>query len=165
MNRNISSLQVLCSQLNKVDKLHKAIIKFNVAKLARLFAPLWWFEKHFLWTNLRNQWLLKCVNHYKLPQASFDVIFGNFNSEWGRNKIFIGHFECHPNIINRDSDVRIHFHMTVAYGLSFLYYKFSMDNLHVRLNVDLGKQNKIYHHSSKEHLKVSKIAKFGCQML
>ena len=35
-----------------------------------------------------------------------------------------------------------------------------MDNLHVRLNLDLGKENKIYRHSSKEHLK---IAMFGWQ--
>ena len=33
-----------------------------------------------------------------------------------------------------------------------------MEDLHVRLNLDLGKENKLYHHSSKEHLKVSKIA-------
>ena len=40
-----------------------------------------------------------------------------------------------------------------------------MDNLHVRLNFDLGKRKEIYPHSSKEHPKVSKIAKFGWQML
>ena len=41
-----------------------------------------------------------------------------------------------------------------------------MDNLHVRLNLDPGKENKIYHHhSSKEHVKISRIAKFGWQML
>ena len=40
------------------------------------------------------------------------------------------------------------------------------DNLHVRLTFDLGKENKISdHHSSKEHLKISKIAKFCSQML
>ena len=36
-----------------------------------------------------------------------------------------------------------------------------MDNLHVRLNVDQGKKNKVFYCSSKEHLKISKIAKFG----
>ena len=38
-----------------------------------------------------------------------------------------------------------------------------MDNLHVRLNLDLDKENKIYHHRSNEHRKIiySKIAKFG----
>ena len=40
-----------------------------------------------------------------------------------------------------------------------------MDNANVRLNLDIGKENKIYYHSSKEHLKLSKIAlKFGWQM-
>ena len=34
-----------------------------------------------------------------------------------------------------------------------------MRNLHLRLNLDLGKENIIYHDSSKEHLKISKIAK------
>ena len=47
---------------------------------------------------------------------------------------------------------------------SNIYYKI-MDNFHVRLNVDLGNYNKIVYHSSKEHLKISKIAKFGYQML
>ena len=28
-----------------------------------------------------------------------------------------------------------------------------------------GKENKIHHHNSKEHLKLHKITKFGCQML
>ena len=40
-------------------------------------------------------------------------------------------------------------------------FAFPLDNLHVKLNVDLGKENKIFHHSSKEHLKISKLAKFG----
>ena len=41
----------------------------------------------------------------------------------------------------------------------------AMDNLHVRLNVDLGKWNKIFYHSSKGHLKISQIAMFGLQTL
>ena len=34
-----------------------------------------------------------------------------------------------------------------------------------RLNFDLGKKNEIHHYSYKEHLKISKIAKFGREML
>jgi hypothetical protein len=34
-----------------------------------------------------------------------------------------------------------------------------------RRNFDLRKNNKIHHHSWKEHLKMSKIAKFGCELL
>jgi hypothetical protein len=34
-----------------------------------------------------------------------------------------------------------------------------------RLNFDLGTKNKIHHYSSKKHVKISKIAKFGCEML
>ena len=34
-----------------------------------------------------------------------------------------------------------------------------------RLNFDLGKKNKIHHRSQKEHVKISKIAKFGREML
>ena len=42
----------------------------------------------------------------------------------------------------------------------------NMNNLHVRLNFDVGKANQIDHYSSKEHVnKISKIAKFGWQML
>ena len=36
-----------------------------------------------------------------------------------------------------------------------------MDNLHNRLNLDSGKKNKIYQHSSKVRLETTKIAKFG----
>ena len=40
-----------------------------------------------------------------------------------------------------------------------------MDILYARLDLDLGKQNKIYHRSSKEHLKISNYTKRGWQML
>ena len=40
-----------------------------------------------------------------------------------------------------------------------------MGNLHYRLNFDPGKTNKIFHHSSKEHVKISRTAKFACEML
>jgi hypothetical protein len=40
-----------------------------------------------------------------------------------------------------------------------------MDDSSYRLNFDLGKKNKIHHHSEKEHVKISKIAKFGREML
>ena len=40
-----------------------------------------------------------------------------------------------------------------------------IDDSSYRLNFDLGKKNKIHHHSYKEHVKISKIAKFGCEML
>ena len=36
-----------------------------------------------------------------------------------------------------------------------------MDDSSYKLNLDLGKKNKIHHHSWKEHVKMSKIAKFG----
>ena len=42
---------------------------------------------------------------------------------------------------------------------------FRMDNLHYRLNFNPSKTNKIFYHSSKQHLKISIIAKFGCKML
>ena len=40
-----------------------------------------------------------------------------------------------------------------------------MGDLHYRLNFDPGKTNKIFHNSSKEHVKISRIAKFGWEML
>jgi hypothetical protein len=40
-----------------------------------------------------------------------------------------------------------------------------MDNSSYSLNFDLGTKNKIHHHSYKEHVKISKIAKFGHDML
>ena len=40
-----------------------------------------------------------------------------------------------------------------------------MDDSSYRLNFNLGKKNEIYHHNYKEHLKISKITKFGREML
>ena len=37
--------------------------------------------------------------------------------------------------------------------------------LHYRLNFDPGMINQIFYHSSKEHLNMSKIAKFSYEML
>ena len=39
-----------------------------------------------------------------------------------------------------------------------------MGNFHYRLSSDPGKTNKIFHHSSKWHVEISRIAKFGCEM-
>jgi hypothetical protein len=41
----------------------------------------------------------------------------------------------------------------------------SIDNSHYRLISKLGKEMQINHHSYKEHTKISKIAKFGREML
>ena len=41
----------------------------------------------------------------------------------------------------------------------------TMGNLHYRPNFNPGKINKIFYHSSKEHLKIARIAKFGGEML
>jgi hypothetical protein len=43
--------------------------------------------------------------------------------------------------------------------------KSQIDNCHYRLILKLGKEMQINHHSKKEHTKMSKIAKFGCEML
>ena len=40
-----------------------------------------------------------------------------------------------------------------------------MGNLHYRPNFNPGEINKIFYYSSKEHLKISRIAKFGGEML
>ncbi len=40
-----------------------------------------------------------------------------------------------------------------------------MDDLRFRLNFNLSKKNENYHHSQKERLGISNIAKFGCEML
>ena len=40
-----------------------------------------------------------------------------------------------------------------------------IDNLHHRPTVNLGKTNEIPHYSQKEHPKISRIAKFGGEML
>ena len=40
-----------------------------------------------------------------------------------------------------------------------------MDNLHNRLKVELDKTNEIFYHSKKEHLNISRVEKFGGEML
>ena len=40
-----------------------------------------------------------------------------------------------------------------------------MDNLHYRLTFDLGKKNKISYRGKKEDLEISRIEKFGGEML
>ena len=40
-----------------------------------------------------------------------------------------------------------------------------MDDSSYKLNFDLGKKNKIHHHSKNEPVKISNIAKFGDEML
>ena len=40
-----------------------------------------------------------------------------------------------------------------------------MDDSSYQLILYLDKKDEIYHYSSKEHLTISKIAKFGCEML
>ena len=49
-------------------------------------------------------------------------------------------------------------------GLDICYY-YTIDNSHYRLILKLGKEMQINHHSWKQHTKMSKIAKFGCEML
>ena len=41
----------------------------------------------------------------------------------------------------------------------------TMDSLHYRPNFNPGKINKIFYHCSIEHLKISRIGKFGGEML
>ena len=40
-----------------------------------------------------------------------------------------------------------------------------IDNSHYRLILKLGKEMQINYYSKKEHTKISKIEKFGCEML
>ena len=51
------------------------------------------------------------------------------------------------------------------YGMPIAVRRIVMDDSSSRLNFDLGKKKKIHHYSYKEQLKISKIAKFGREML
>jgi hypothetical protein len=44
-------------------------------------------------------------------------------------------------------------------------FTLAMDHLHYRLNFDLNKSRQKFHHSLKEHHKISNIPKFRCEML
>jgi hypothetical protein len=54
----------------------------------------------------------------------------------------------------------------LSYGSQPLSWKLpGADNSSYRLIFYPDKKDEIYHYSSKEHPKISKIAKFGCEML
>ena len=53
-------------------------------------------------------------------------------------------------------------------SMLFLYINlvyWLMGNLHYRPNFNPGKMNEIFYYSSKEHVKISRIAKFGGEKL
>ena len=45
------------------------------------------------------------------------------------------------------------------------FQSYEIDNSHNRPAYDLGKKNKIFYYSQKEHLIISRIARFGGKML
>jgi hypothetical protein len=49
--------------------------------------------------------------------------------------------------------------------IQFSYTVLIIDNCSYRVIFYLDKKDEIYHYNSKEHPKISKIAKFGCEML
>ena len=58
--------------------------------------------------------------------------------------------------------------MSYIYSKATVYCSISvdlMDDSSYRLIFYLDKKDEIYHYSSKERPKISKIAKFGCEML
>jgi hypothetical protein len=54
---------------------------------------------------------------------------------------------------------------TLIGGLRPTEVSLIMDHLHYRLNFDLNKSRQKFHHSLKEHHKISNIPKFRCEML
>ena len=59
----------------------------------------------------------------------------------------------------------IKFEMSFCLFIKAVIRALLIDNSHYRLISKLGKEMQINHHSKKEHTKISKIAKFGCEML
>jgi hypothetical protein len=57
------------------------------------------------------------------------------------------------------------FNLTQLSSSLALNFLAEMDDSSYRLIFYLGKKDEIYHYSSKEHPKISKSAKFGCEML
>jgi hypothetical protein len=53
--------------------------------------------------------------------------------------------------------------MPCVYTAYSIYY--TIGDSSYRLNFDLGKKDKIHHHSLKEYAKISKTAKSDCDML
>ena len=58
-----------------------------------------------------------------------------------------------------------HVHKTCIYPDNNSVRNNSMGNLHSRPKVKLGKKNEIFHYSEKEDLYISRISKFGGEML
>ena len=65
----------------------------------------------------------------------------------------------------RQSCYRLYFVSVIAFPNPKYRFDEGIDNSHYRLILKLGKEMQINHYSKKEHTKISKIAKFGCEML
>ena len=65
---------------------------------------------------------------------------------------------CHPICTNI-------YHTTISIFLKSLKVIWLIDHLRNRLNFDLNKSGQKFHHSLKEHHKISNIPKFRCEML
>jgi hypothetical protein len=56
--------------------------------------------------------------------------------------------------------------LIVMHGnINHAFFVFVIDHLRNRLNFDLNKSRQKFHHSLKEHHKISNIPKFRCEML
>ena len=55
--------------------------------------------------------------------------------------------------------------MLILYVLYNIKLSRTISNLHCRLNFNPCKISNIFYHSSKEHVKIRKMSKFGCEML
>ena len=102
----------------------------------------------------------------------------NYRSDFLATTILIGEKSFTSYLIARHVDEKscdceqiiIGFHMTSQQHVWSIktrhsYWSESMDHFHYRLNFDLNKSRQKFHHSLKEHHKISNIPKFRCEML
>jgi hypothetical protein len=68
-------------------------------------------------------------------------------------------------ILYTDNDIRFILRVPLLMKNGAIIKLVQMDDSSYRLICYLDKKDEIYYHSSKEHPKISKIAKFGCEML
>jgi hypothetical protein len=79
------------------------------------------------------------------------------NTSWMKTMIAISR-----SVIYTNTQAEIY---TLIGGLRPTDVSLIMDHLHYRLHFDLNKSGQKFHHSLKEHHKISNIPKFRCEML
>jgi hypothetical protein len=149
----------------------RSIVKFC---LCLLFSPIEGVEDwltnsdlvRYIWHDIRSTDIhfipilaALFIFHSFLPLQFFDLLFGDRFSTF----FFFLFLTAFPTTSDR-SNLHDQFRWDLYLNMPRVSYIW-IDHLRNRLNFDLNKSRQTFHHSLKEHHKISNIPKFRCEML